>query len=78
MPWGSFFCEGRRDVAHPAVRSLDATRDSRPPSYRIAAGGLAWYGVRTGLWWARITGVIVRVAGLAVALPLHNMGHFNY
>jgi hypothetical protein len=44
----------------------------------IAAGGLAWYGVRNGLWWAWITGVIVPVVGLAVALPLHYMGHFNY
>jgi hypothetical protein len=44
----------------------------------IAAGGLAWNGVRTGLWWAWITGVIVPVVGLAVALPLHYMGHFNY
>lgn len=40
----------------------------------IAAGSLAWYGVRDGLWWAWITGVI----GLAMALPLHYMGHFNY
>jgi hypothetical protein len=44
----------------------------------VAAGGLAWYGVRGGLWWAWITGVIVPVLGLAVALPLHYMGHFNY
>jgi hypothetical protein len=44
----------------------------------IAAGGLAWYGVRDGLWWAWITGVIVPVVGLAVALPMHYMGHFNY
>ena len=44
----------------------------------IAAGGLAWYGVRDGLWWAWITAVIVPVVGLAVALPLHYMGHFNY
>jgi len=44
----------------------------------IAAGGLAWYGIRSGLWWAWITGVIVPVVGLAVALPLHYMGHFNY
>jgi hypothetical protein len=41
----------------------------------IAAGGLAWYGVRDGLWWAWIIAVIV---GLAVALPMHYMGHFNY
>ena len=44
----------------------------------IAAGGLAWYGVRDGLWWAWITAVISPVVGLAVALPLHWMGHFNY
>jgi hypothetical protein len=44
----------------------------------IAAGGLAWYGVRDGLWWAWIIAVIVPVVGLAVALPMHYMGHFNY
>ena len=44
----------------------------------IAAGGLAWYGVRDGSWWAWITAVISPVVGLAVALPMHWMGHFNY
>jgi hypothetical protein len=44
----------------------------------IAAGGLAWYGVCNGLWWAWVTSVIAPVVGLAVALPLHWMGHFNY
>ena len=44
----------------------------------IAAGGLAWYGVRDGLWWAWITAVISPVVGLVVALPMHWMGHFNY
>src|SRR2546421_9541842 len=44
----------------------------------IAAGGMAWYGVRDGLWWAWITAVISPVLGLAVALPMHWMGHFNY
>jgi hypothetical protein len=44
----------------------------------IAAGGLAWYGVRNGLWWAWIMGVIVPVVSLAMALPLHYMGYFNY
>jgi hypothetical protein len=44
----------------------------------IAAGSLAWYGVRDGLWWAWITAVIVPVVGLAVALPMHYMGHFDY
>ena len=44
----------------------------------IAAGGFAWYGVRDGLWWAWIIAVIVPVVGLAVALPMHYMGHFNY
>ncbi len=41
----------------------------------VAVGGLAWYGVRSGLWWAWITGVIVPVLGLAVALPLHYRCH---
>ena len=44
----------------------------------IAIGGLAWYGVRDGLWWAWITAVIVPVVALAVALPMHYMGHFHY
>jgi len=44
----------------------------------IAVAGLAWYGVRNGRWWAWITAVISPVLGLAVALPLHWMGHFNY
>ena len=44
----------------------------------IAAGGLAWYGVRDGLWWAWITGVIVPVVGLAVALPMHYTGAFEH
>ena len=44
----------------------------------IAVGGLAWYGVRSGFWWAWITSVIASVLGLAVALPMHWMGHFNY
>ena len=33
----------------------------------VAAAGLAWYGVREGLWWAWITAVISPVLGLAVA-----------
>ena len=43
-----------------------------------AVGGFAWYGVRDGLWWPWIIAVIVPVVGLAVALPMHHMGHFNY
>lgn len=44
----------------------------------IALGGLAWHGVRNGLWWAWILAAVVAVVALAVALPLHYMGHFNY
>ena len=44
----------------------------------IAVAGLAWYGVSSGLWWAWVTSVIAPVVGLAVALPMHWMGHFNY
>ena len=49
-------------------------------STAIAAGGLAWYGVRDGLWWATLQTavIVVVVVGLAVALPMHYMGHFNY
>ena len=36
----------------------------------VAVGGLAWYGVRNGLWWALMTAVISPVLGLAGALPL--------
>jgi hypothetical protein len=31
-----------------------------------------------GLWWAWIIDVIVPVVALAVGLPLHYVGHFNY
>ena len=44
----------------------------------IAVAGLAWYGVGNGFWWAWITSVVAPVLGLAVALPMHWMGHFNY
>ena len=38
----------------------------------IAAGSLAWYGIRDGLWWAWITAVIVPVVfGRGVADALH-------
>ncbi len=43
----------------------------------IAVIGLAWYGVRAGLWWAWITAVISPVVGLAVALPMHYTGAFE-
>jgi hypothetical protein len=35
----------------------------------IAVGGLAWYGVRDGLWWAWIIAVIVPVVALAWRCP---------
>ena len=44
----------------------------------IAAGSLAWFGVRTGAWWAWITAVISPVVGLAVALPIYYMGVFEH
>jgi hypothetical protein len=44
----------------------------------IASGALAWCGVCSGSWWAWITAVITPTVGLAVALPLHWMGHFDY
>ncbi len=44
----------------------------------IAAGALAWFGVRDGAWWAWITAVISPVVGLVVALPMHYMGVFEH
>ncbi|TMH60044.1 MAG: hypothetical protein E6H57_21975 [Betaproteobacteria bacterium] len=44
----------------------------------IAVIGLAWYGVRAGAWWAWITALISPVVGLAVALPMHYMGMFEF
>src|SRR5262249_30470468 len=43
----------------------------------IAVGALSWYGVRRGEWWAWIAAVSPLV-GLAVALPYHYMGHFEF
>ncbi len=44
----------------------------------IAAGGLAWYGVRAGFWWAWVTAVVSPVLGLVVALPMHYIGLFDH
>ncbi len=44
----------------------------------IAVGALSWYGVRRGEWWAWIAAVVSPVVGLAVALPYHYMGHFEF
>ncbi len=44
----------------------------------IAAGALAWFGVRAGAWWAWIIAVISPVVGLMVALPMHYMGVFEH
>ena len=44
----------------------------------IAVGMLAWYGVRRGEWWAFVAAVVSPVVGLAIALPYHYMGHFQF
>ena len=44
----------------------------------IAVAALSWFGVRRGEWWAWIAAVISPVVGLAVALPYHYMGHFQF
>jgi cytochrome bd-type quinol oxidase subunit 1 len=60
------------------IRHVHAAVAGFATAASIAAGGLAWYGVRNRLWWAWILGVIVPVVALAMALPLHFMGYFNY
>jgi hypothetical protein len=44
----------------------------------IAVGALSWYGVRRGEWWAWIAAVASAVVGLAIALPYHWLGHFEF
>jgi len=44
----------------------------------IAVAALAWYGVRKGMWWAWAAAVVSPVVALAVALPLHYLGGFEY
>ena len=60
------------------IMHLHATIAAFIAATAVAVGGLAWYGVRNGIWWALITAVISPVLGLVGALPLHYMGHFNY
>jgi hypothetical protein len=44
----------------------------------IAAAALAWFGARSGQWWAWWTAVIAPVVGLAIGLPMHYMGLFSH
>lgn len=44
----------------------------------IAVAALAWYGVRHGQMWAWTTSVVSAVVGLAIALPMHYTGGFEY
>jgi hypothetical protein len=44
----------------------------------IAVIGLAWFGVRAGAWWALITAVTSPVVGLAVGVPMHYLGRFEW
>ena len=44
----------------------------------IAVMGLTWFGVRAGAWWAWITAVVSPVVGLAVAVPMHYLGRFEW
>jgi len=70
------------DQMNPAIiayiRHLHVATANFIAATAIAVAGLAWYGVCRGYWWAWLTAVVSPVLGLAVALPLHWMGHFNY
>jgi hypothetical protein len=44
----------------------------------VAVTALSWYGVRRGEWWAWIAAVIAPVVGLAIALPYHFTGTFEF
>jgi hypothetical protein len=70
--------DGMNPAIMAYIRHLHVATAGFIAATAIAARGLAWYGVCRGYWWAWITAVIAPVVGLAVALPLHWMGHFNY
>ena len=44
----------------------------------VAVAALSWYGVRRGEWWAWIAAVAAPVVGLAIALPYHYTGTFEF
>ena len=44
----------------------------------IAVACLCWWGVRKGEWWAWWGALVSPVVGVAVALPMHYFGHFNF
>ena len=44
----------------------------------IAVAALVWYGVRRGQWWAWIAAVVSPVVGIAVVIPMHWVGDFDY
>lgn len=44
----------------------------------IGVAALAWYGVRSGLWWAWATAVAIPVVALGIALPMHYMELFGH
>jgi hypothetical protein len=70
------------DAINPAVMTYIAHLHVATAGFiaatAVAAAGLAWYGVRAGLWWAWITAVISPVLGLTVALPMHWAGDFDH
>ena len=43
----------------------------------VAVAALSWYGARRGQLWALIAAVIAPVLGLAAALPMHYLNHFE-
>jgi len=44
----------------------------------IGVVALAWFGVRSGQWWAWATAVVVPVVSLGFALPMHYFGLFGH
>lgn len=47
-------------------------------SSALAVMALIWYGVRAGAMWAWVASVVAPVVALAIALPMHYMGMFEF
>ena len=62
----------------PYIGHLHVATASFIAATGIAVAALVWYGVRRGEWWAWIAAVVSPVVGIAVVVPMHWVGDFDY
>ena len=74
--------EANLDALNPAIVAyidhLHVATASFIAATAIAVAALVWYGVRRGQWWAWIAAVVSPVVGIAVVIPMHWVGDFDY